>query len=55
MEEWVSNILNIDFKLEKINSSQHFECALQLDDYFIEKYNKIYDIYDFKKEHKTLI
>lgn len=55
LEEWVSNILNIDFKLEKINSSQHFECALQLDDYFIEKYNKIYDIYDFKKEHKTLI
>jgi len=55
LEDWVSNILNIDFKLEKINSSQHFDCALKLDDYFIEKYNKIYDVYDFRKELKTII
>jgi hypothetical protein len=34
LENWVSNILNIDFKLEKINSSQHFECELKLDNYF---------------------
>lgn len=55
LENWVSNILNIDFKLEKINSSQHFESALKLDDYFIEKYNKIYDVYDFRKELRTII
>jgi hypothetical protein len=55
LENWASNILNIDFKLEKINSSQNFECELSLDNHFIKKYNKIYDVYDFKKELITLI
>lgn len=55
LEDWVSNKLNKPFKLEKINSSKHIECNLKLTDGFIKKYNEIYDIYDFKKEIKTLI
>lgn len=55
LEEWVSNKLNKPFKLEKINSSKHIECNLKLTDGFIKKYNEIYDIYDFKKEIKTLM
>jgi hypothetical protein len=55
MEEWVSNKLGIDFKLEKINSSQHFECNLKLTDNFIEKYNKIYDRFDITKSVKTFL
>jgi hypothetical protein len=54
LEEWVSNELNIDFKLEKINSSQHFETKLKLDNEFIEKYNKIYGTFDNVKKEKTL-
>lgn len=55
MEEWVSNKLDIDFKLEKINSSQHFDCNLKLTDNFIEKYNKIYDRFDNQKSVKTFL
>jgi hypothetical protein len=54
LEEWVSNELNIDFKLEKINSSQHFETKLKLDDEFIQKYDKIYGPFDNVKKEKTL-
>lgn len=55
MEDWVSDKLGIDFKLEKINSSQHFECNLKLTDNFIEKYNKIYDRFDIPKSIKTFL
>jgi hypothetical protein len=54
LEEWVSNQLNIDFKLEKINSSQHFEINLKLDNNFIKKYDKIYGVFDHIKKEKTL-
>jgi hypothetical protein len=47
LEQWVSEKLNMDFKLEQTNSSQHFDCSLKLDDSFIENYNKIYNYYDF--------
>lgn len=55
LEEWVSNKLGKDFKLEKLNSSKHIECNLNFTDNFIKKYNKIYNNYDFRKEKKTLI
>jgi hypothetical protein len=45
LEEWVSNKLNIDFKLEKINSSKKYKLNFKLDDKFIETYNSIYDLY----------
>jgi hypothetical protein len=55
LEDWVSNKLKKPFKLEKSNSSKHIECNLKLTNNFIKKYNEIYDVYDFKKEVKTLI
>jgi hypothetical protein len=55
LEKWVSNKLEKPFKLERINTSKHIECNLKLSDNFIEKYNKIYDSYDFRKDKKTLI
>ena len=55
MEKWVSNKLGQEFKLEKVNSSQHFDCNIKIDDYFIEKYNSIYDIYDLPKTTKSLL
>jgi len=55
LEEWVSNKLGIEFKLEQSNSSKHFNSKLRLDETFIKKYNEIYDIYDIPKVVKTLI
>jgi hypothetical protein len=55
LEEWVSNKIDKPFKLEKSNSSKHFECNLILNDRFINKYNSIYDYYDIPKQQKTLI
>lgn len=55
LEEWVSKKLNMNFKLEKINSSKHYKSQLILDDKFIEKYDSIYKIYDENKNLKTLI
>lgn len=55
LEEWVSNQLNINFKLEKINSSQHFKINLKLDNEFIQKYDKIYGCFDNVKKEKTLL
>jgi hypothetical protein len=55
LEDWVSNKLKKPFKLEKSNSSKHIECNLKLTNNFIKRYNEIYDVYDFKKEVKTLI
>jgi hypothetical protein len=55
MEEWVSNKLNREFKLERGNSSKHYDCNLKISDSFIERYNSIYDVYDFPNYTKTLI
>jgi hypothetical protein len=54
LEEWVSNKLNIDFKLEKINSSKKYKLNFKIDDKFIEMYNSTYDLYDIPKTKKTL-
>jgi hypothetical protein len=54
LEEWVSIKLNMDFKLIKMNSSNHFECNLTLNDVFKEKYDSIYLPYDEIKNVKTL-
>ena len=55
LEDWVSNKLELDFKLDKINSSQHFNCNLKLNNSFIEKYNSIFDRFDLQKIHKTIM
>lgn len=55
LEEWVSKKLDKTFKMEKSNSSQHFDCNLILDETFISKYDSIYDTYDNPKINKTLI
>jgi hypothetical protein len=54
LEEWVSNKLNMDFKLIDMNSSQHFESKLILNDEFKEKYDSIYLPYDEVKREKTI-
>lgn len=55
LEEWVSETLGKPFKLYSVNSSKHMECKIILNDEFIEKYNNIYDYYDFPKLEKSLI
>jgi len=55
LEEWVSEKLGFDFKLEKTNSSQHFECGITNDEYFRKKYDSIYKNYDEPKIEKTII
>jgi hypothetical protein len=55
LEKWVSNKLNKPFKLEKINSSQHFECALKNTENFRNKYDSIYEKFSDCKKTKTLL
>ena len=55
MDKWVSDILGIDFKLGRGNSSNHYDCKLELNDLFIEKYNNIYDVYDIQPNVKKII
>lgn len=55
MEKWVSDKIGKPFNLKKVNTSQHIECALKLDNEFIKKYNEIYDFYDLPKKTSTLI
>lgn len=56
LEEWVTNALGIDFKLVHINSSTNWESNLKDDEYFREKFDKLYGsrFEEFKKT-KTLI
>lgn len=55
LENWVSNKLNLEFKLSKINSNMDVECNIHVDDYFKKKYNSIYDVYDLPKSKISLI
>lgn len=55
LENWVSEMLGKPFKLYSVNSSKHMECKITLNDEFKEKYNNIYDYYDFPKLKKSLI
>lgn len=55
METWVSDKIGRPFELKKVNSSQHVDCILKLDEDFKKRYNKIYDFYDLPKEKTTLI
>jgi hypothetical protein len=55
LEDWVSNKLNKQFKLEKSNGSQHFECNIEMNQEFMETYDNIYNFYDYPKQTKTLL
>lgn len=55
LEEWVSDKLGFEFKIDKINTSKHIESNLKLNDKFIKKYNSIYDRFDLPKIKKTLL
>jgi len=55
LENWVSKKLNIDFKMEKINSSKHFNSAIEIDDNFKQKYDDLYREFEQRKINKTLL
>lgn len=55
LEDWVSDKLNIDFKLSKINSNKIYNSNLILNDAFKQKYDSIYSKYDELKSLKTMI
>jgi hypothetical protein len=55
LEKWVSSKLGKPFKLEKINSSQHFECGLKNTENFRKKYDSIYKKFTDYKKIKTLL
>jgi hypothetical protein len=52
IEEWVSNKLNKSFKLLNFNTSSGID--LNIDNNFIENYNKMYDEFDLVKNKKTI-
>jgi hypothetical protein len=51
LEDWVTNILNVDFKLVHINSATEWESNLKDDTYFRERFDKLYGsrFEEFKK------
>lgn len=55
LESWVSDKLDMEFKLEDINSSKEVISALKNDKHFKEKFDYIYSKYEIVKENKTLI
>ncbi len=55
LEEWVSDKIGRPFQLHSVNSSKQMECEIVMNKEFIEKYNSVYDYYDFPKIEKTLI
>lgn len=55
LELWVSDMLDMDFKLGKINTSSDTECSLELSEEYINKYNHIYDIYDLSQKNKKSV
>lgn len=55
LENWVSKKLNKDFKMEKINSSKHFDSVIEINNEFKEKYDNLYKEFDQRKINKTLI
>lgn len=55
LEDWVSKKLDKKFKLEKINSSRHFECYIEINNEFKEKYDNLYNVFEDRKSNITLI
>ena len=55
LEYWASKKLGKQFKLEKINSSQHFECNIVINEEFKQRYDDLFRVFDKRKLEKTLI
>ena len=55
LEKWVSEKIEKEFILRQVNSSQHINCSLELDQHFKDKYDSVYNFYDIPKAIKTLI
>jgi hypothetical protein len=55
LENWASKKLNKDFKMEKINSSKQFDCAIEINDEFKQKYDNLYKEFEQRKINKTLL
>jgi hypothetical protein len=55
LENWVSKELNVDFKMEKINSSKHFNSVIEINEDFKQRYDNLYSEFDQRKLNKTLI
>ena len=55
LEEWVSDITNIEFKLKHVNSSSFIETDIKLDTKFMLKYDSIYQYYESPKSNKSII
>ena len=55
LEDWVSVKTSKEFKLNLFGSSKEYQSKINVDEYFIEKYNKIYDYYDIVKKQNTLL
>ena len=47
--------LNMNFKMEKINSSKNFNSVIEINDHFKEKYDILYKEFEQRKINKTLI
>lgn len=55
LEDWVSDKLNMDFKLENINSTKEVISELKKDEHFKERFDYIYSKYEIVKQNKTMI
>ena len=55
LDRWVTKKLGREFKLEKINSSQHFECSIIINEEFKQRYDNLFRVFDKRKLEKTLI
>jgi hypothetical protein len=55
LEDWVSNQLGREFKLENINSSKSIDSVIVNDEYYKKKLDSIYLKYEVIKENKTMI
>ena len=55
LEDWVSNQLGREFKLENINSSKSIDSVIVNNEYYKNKLDSIYSKYEIIKENKTMI
>ena len=55
LNAWVSKTIGRKFKLESSNSSQNFNCLIDINDSFKEKYDNLFNIFEKRKINKTLI
>lgn len=55
LENWVSQVIKKEFKLQNTNSSKSIDCSIELNKYFREKYDSVYNYFDIVKNYNTLI